>query len=223
MLRLEALPHFCKALCRGTFSAKRQVRLSLHLLPCVAGPPVLQLSQSSPEGSVEKQFSGWGTWGVREKVYFFAEEEGGLEEGTQIVTTQLSLASVTCSCYTRKLQTAFLKLPLPFPSLQAWSRAGHTHLTLLPLLHWELGSAIIKILENPIITKAYGPHWAGCEKSTTNLTRQAMGNTGGWNYKGRAGGWGWWCVEQNKNPCLKEKPSFANLWEWQAGKTHWRE
>lgn len=79
MLRLEALPHFCKALCRGAFSAKRQVRLSLHPLPCVAGPPVLQLSQSSPEGSVEKQFSGWGTWGVREKVYFFAEEEGGLE------------------------------------------------------------------------------------------------------------------------------------------------
>lgn len=105
------------------------------------------------------------------------------DEDTQIVNTQLSLASLTCSHYIRKLQTASLKQPLPFPSLQAWGRAGHTHLTVLPLLQWELGSAIIKIQENPIITKAYGPHWAGCEKSTTNLTRQAVGNTGRQNYK----------------------------------------
>lgn len=112
---------------------------------------------------------------------------GWRDEDTQFVTTQLSLVSVTCSCCTRKLQTASLKLPLPFASLQAWSRTGHTHLTVLPFLQWELGSAIIKIWGNPIITKAYGPHWAGCEKSTTSLTRQAMGNIRGQNYKGNRG------------------------------------
>lgn len=78
MLRLETLPHFCKDLCIGAFSAKRQVRLSLHPLPRVAVPPVLHLSQSLPGGSVEKQLSGWGTWEVRVNVSFFAEE-GGLE------------------------------------------------------------------------------------------------------------------------------------------------
>lgn len=127
---------------------------------------------------------------------------GWRDEDTQIVTTQLSLASVTCSCYTRKLQTVSLNLPLPFASLQAWSREGHTHLAVLPLLQWELGSAIIKIRGNPIITKAYGPLWAGCEKSTTQLTRQAMGNTGGQNYKGNGG-------KQNKKSTTEGKNEFC--------------
>lgn len=96
----------------------------------------------------------------------------GVMKTTETIAAHLSLASLTCSRYTGKVQTASLKQPLPFPSLQAWSRAGHTHLQVLPLLWWELGPAVRKIWENPIITKAYVPRWAECEKSTTNLTRQ---------------------------------------------------
>lgn len=63
-------------------------------------------------------------------------------------------------------------LPKPasaFPSLQAWSRAGHTHLWVLPLLWWDLGLAITKIWKNPINMKENVPHWAECEKPATNL------------------------------------------------------
>lgn len=60
MLRPEALPYFCKALCMEAFSAKMQVRLSLHPLPCVAAPPALQLPQSPPEGSVKSSSQAEG-------------------------------------------------------------------------------------------------------------------------------------------------------------------
>lgn len=104
MLRLEALLHFCKALCMEAFSAKRQVGLSLQPLPCVTAPSALQLSLSLPEVSVKSNSQAEG-YESEEKRFISLQRKrvGWRDEDSQIVTTELSLASVTCSHHTGKL------------------------------------------------------------------------------------------------------------------------
>lgn len=119
-----------QSLCREELSAERQRSLRLQPLPHItAVPQSCKRPQSWSGVLLQKQLSSWGAWEVGEIVYFFAEEEGGLEGGRQLkASLYTSPAPLIRSSYTRKVWTASLEEPLPFPWPQAWSRAGHTHL-----------------------------------------------------------------------------------------------